>query len=159
MKVNLCSWQCSIPLALGLSFGWGLAVSQELRGVVTLDPASVPAAASYAHGKLVSEQAKLLITAGQIGRNADGELGQDIEQQAEYAMRNLRAVVEEAGMGPEDVLKLTMFYLRVEDIRPIMEARQRVFGEDFRPASTALVVQSLASPNLLVEVDAIAARL
>jgi len=40
-----------------------------------------------------------------------------------------------------------------------VEARNRYFGQDFRPASTAVGVSALARPEYLVEVEAIAARI
>ena len=61
-------------------------------------------------------------------------------------------------MGPDNVLKINLFYLKRADIGVIMEARNRYFGDDFRPAQTALVVKSLAGPQILVEVEAIAAK-
>jgi len=67
-------------------------------------------------------------------------------------------VVKAAGMDSENVLKITIFYLEREHIGIIINARNKYFGEDFRPNSTALVVKSLANERILVEVEAIAAK-
>lgn len=135
------------------------ASSQDAQGIMTLDPPTVARANSYSHGKVVPMDAKLLFTAGQVGRDVDGNLGDGIEEQAMLAMENLFEVVKAAGMGSEHILKMTVYYLEQDQIGPIFAARNKVFGENFRPGSTAVVVKSLASPGLLVEVEAIAARL
>ncbi|MFK7864157.1 MAG: RidA family protein [Pseudohongiellaceae bacterium] len=135
------------------------ALAQETPAIVTLDPPSIARANSYSHGKLVPMSANLLFTAGQVGRNKDGELGDGIEEQAMYAMNNLLEVIKAAGMDGENILKMTVYYLQEDHIGPIFAARNRVFGDTFRPASTAVVVKSLASPGLMVEVEAIAASL
>lgn len=127
-------------------------------GITTIDPPTVRRPGGYALGKMVPMDADILFTAGQVGVDLDGNYGETLEEQADLAMKNLYEVIKAAGMGPENVLKMTMFYLNVEDISVIWAARQRVFGDDFRPGSTALVVKSLAGPHLLVEIEAIAAK-
>lgn len=127
-------------------------------GITTIDPPTVRRPGGYALGKMVPMDADILFTAGQVGVDLDGNYGETLEEQADLAMKNLYEVIKAAGMGPDNVLKMTMFYLNVEDISVIWAARQRVFGDDFRPGSTALVVKSLAGPHLLVEVEAIAAK-
>ena len=127
-------------------------------GITTIDPAGVVRPNRYAQGKLVPPNAEFLITAGQVGADEGGNYGATIEEQADLAFKNLYEVVKAAGMGPENVLKVTMFYLERKHIGIIIAARDKYFGEGFRPASTALVVKSLAGPQILVEVEAIAAK-
>ncbi|MBT7583383.1 MAG: RidA family protein [Kordiimonadaceae bacterium] len=151
-----------------IMFGWTLlvgsaALAQERvsvnsEGITTLDPPSIYRPDRYSHGKLVPMDAQMLFTAGQVGADQNGDYADGIEAQADQAFKNLYAVVKAAGMGAENVLKITMFYLKREDIGTIIAARDKYFGEGFRPNSTALVVASLAGPQILVEVEAIAAK-
>ncbi len=132
--------------------------SAQESGIVTLDPPTIATPNRYAMGKLAPAGMEVLITAGQVGSDKDGNYGEGIEEQADIAFRNLYEVVKAAGMGPEHIMKINLFYTEVEYIGTIMEARNRYFGQDFRPAQTALVVKSLAGPQILVEVEAIAAK-
>jgi 2-iminobutanoate/2-iminopropanoate deaminase len=128
--------------------------------VQTLNPDSVPAPFKnrFSHGKLVPSEAEWLYTAGQTGRDVDGRIGVGIEEQADLAMRSLFNIVVEAGMSSDDVIKMTIYYLEPAHLPIIVAARNRYFGEDFRPASTAVGVAALANSAYLVEVELVAAR-
>jgi enamine deaminase RidA (YjgF/YER057c/UK114 family) len=133
----------------------------ESNGITTLAPESLPKPYKnrFSHGKLIPAGAELLVTAGQTGLKGDGQPGEGIEEQADLAMKNLHNIVLEAGMSADDVVKMTIYYLDPEYLPIIVAARNRYFGEDFRPASTAVGVSALARPQLLVEVELIAARM
>jgi len=135
--------------------------SVEASEIQTLNPDTVPEPYKnrFSHGKLIPAGAEWLFTAGQTGRNLEGEIGKDIEEQADWAMKNLYNIIEEGGMKSEDVVKMTIYYLDPAHLPVIVAARNRYFGEDFRPASTAVGVSALARPEYLVEVEAIAARI
>lgn len=136
------------------------AADGEVDRIVTLNPDTVPAPFMnrFSHGKLVPAAAEWLVTAGQTGRDVDGRIGDGIEEQADFTMRNLFNIVKEAGMTPDDVIKMTIYYLDPADLPIIVAARNRYFGEDFRPASTAVGIAALANPAYLVEVELVAAR-
>ena len=74
-------------------------------------------------------------------------------------MKNLYNIVLEAGMASEDIVKMTIFYLDPAHLPVIVKARNHYFGDEFRPASTAVGVAALARPGYLVEVEAIAAKI
>ena len=135
--------------------------SDDIAGITTLAPESLPKPFKnrFSHGKLIPAGAEWLITAGQTGVNLDGKAGENIEKQADLAMKNLYNIVKEAGMGSSDVIKMTIYYLDPAHLPVIVEARNRYFGQDFRPASTAVGVSALARPEFLLEVEAIAARM
>jgi 2-iminobutanoate/2-iminopropanoate deaminase len=142
---------CSVTLLSGLVFA---------GEVVTLNPDSLPQPFKnrFSHAKLVPADAEWLYTAGQTGRDVDGRIGNGIEEQADFAMRNLYNIVVEAGMSSDDVIKMTIYYLDPTHLPAIVAARNRYFGEDFRPASTAVGIAALANPAYLVEVELVAAR-
>jgi len=129
--------------------------------VVTLEPPSLPKPYKnrFSHGKVVPANAEWLYTAGQTGRDVDGRIGDNIEEQADLAMRNLHNIVKEAGMDSANVIKMTIYYIDPAHLPIIVAARNRHFGADFRPASTAVGISALANPKYLVEVELVAARI
>jgi len=137
-----------------------LSFADNMSQVKTLNPESLPAPFMnrYSHGKVVPANAEWLYTAGQTGRDVDGRIGDGIEEQADFVMRNLYNIVKEAGMTPDDVVKMTMYYLDPADLPLIVAARNKYFGEHFQPASTAVGIAALANPNYVLEVELIAAR-
>jgi 2-iminobutanoate/2-iminopropanoate deaminase len=153
MKKIIVAATCCLILNLS-------AAADELAGVRTLNPDSLPAPFKnrFSHGKLIPADAEWLYTAGQTGRDLDGRIGDGIEEQADFAMRNLHNIVVDAGMSSADVIKMTIYYLDPADLPTIVAARNRHFGDDFRPASTAVGISALANPAYLVEVELVAAR-
>jgi enamine deaminase RidA (YjgF/YER057c/UK114 family) len=95
--------------------------------------------------------------AGQIGVRPDGSVPASIEEQTELVWQNILAVLADAGMGIGDVVKITSFLTRHENFQRFAQVRARFLGSH-RPASTLLVISSLARPEFLVEVEAIAAK-
>ena len=112
----------------------------------------------FSHGKIVPADAEWLFTAGQTGRKIDGTIGVGIEEQADLAMRNLYNIVIAAGMSRDDVIKMTIYYRDPNDLAAIIAARNKHFGADFEPTSTAVGVLALANPAYLLEVELIAAK-
>ncbi|MCW4355767.1 RidA family protein [Hoyosella sp. YIM 151337] len=95
---------------------------------------------------------------GQIGQDLETResvgIG-DVEAQAEKAMANIDMLMKEAGGSLEHIVKVTVY---VTDIR-YREAVYRVMGRWLKgvyPVSTGLVVDALARPEWLVEIDATA---
>ncbi len=118
-------------------------------------PHIAPPAATYSHGVEISPNARWLYVAGQVGTKPDGTIDAEIEGQAEQAWRNVLATLEGAGMGVHHLVKVTSF-TRPRDIPAYAKVRDKHLG-DMRPATTLLVVQGLARPNYLIEVEATAA--
>ncbi len=123
-----------------------------------LNPESIAAPISvYTHAIEVPASARWLHISGQIGMTPDGQIAQGIEAQSEVAWQNLIAILESADMGLENLVKVTAFLVDEADIPAYGAVRTRAIGEA-RPASTLLIVKALASPDFLVEVEAIAAK-
>jgi enamine deaminase RidA (YjgF/YER057c/UK114 family) len=111
----------------------------------------------FSHGLETPAGARWLHISGQIGVAPDGKVPADFEAQAMQCWRNVKAVLAAAGMGVENLVKCTHFLTRAEDVAAYGKIRARELGEA-RPASTLLVINALARPGLLVEVEAIAAK-
>ncbi|AHK33131.1 pyrimidine utilization protein C [Rhodococcus opacus PD630] len=95
---------------------------------------------------------------GQIGQDLDTResvgVG-DVEAQAEKAMANIAMLLKESGSRLEDVVKVTIYLV---DVR-YRETVYRVVGrwlKGVHPVSTGIVVDALARPEWLVEIDATA---
>jgi enamine deaminase RidA (YjgF/YER057c/UK114 family) len=107
---------------------------------------------------------RLIFVAGQVAMDGEGRLvGEgDVAGQAGQVYRNLEAILKEAGCGWRDVVKFTTFLTRHEDFGPFGEWRKkeyaRLFPDGVYPPNTGVVVQALARPGLLLEVEAIAVK-
>lgn len=95
---------------------------------------------------------------GQIGQDLETResvgIG-DVEVQAEKAMANIAMLLEESGSSLQDIVKVVVY---LTDIR-YRETVYRVMGKWLQgvyPVSTGLVVEALARPEWLVEIDATA---
>jgi 2-iminobutanoate/2-iminopropanoate deaminase len=111
----------------------------------------------YSHGVETPPNARWLHIAGQVGVAPDGTVPADVEVQADQCWRNIKTILAAAGMGVENLVKCTHFLTRAEDVAAYGKVRARHLG-DARPASTLLVISALARPELLVEVEAVAAK-
>ncbi|MYI15154.1 MAG: hypothetical protein F4108_05490, partial [Acidimicrobiaceae bacterium] len=95
----------------------------------------------------------LVFTAGQAGRNRDtGQMG-DIGEQADWALRNITAILEAAGASMADVVKTTVFLKEGTPTGPLNEQWVKHFGEPL-PARSSLFVARLKHPEMLVEIEA-----
>ena len=69
----------------------------------------------YSHAVEVPGGSRLLYISGEIGVQPDGVVPEGIEAQAEALWKNLIAILEDAGMGIGDLVKITTFLVNVED--------------------------------------------
>jgi 2-iminobutanoate/2-iminopropanoate deaminase len=111
----------------------------------------------YSDAVEIAANARWLFTSGTPGLAVDGALPSDITGQAELAWRHIVAMLERAGMSVHDLVKVTHYLLRADDIPAYVEVRSRFLGAA-RPASMLLVVPQLVKPEFLLEVEAYAAK-
>ncbi|NJO36427.1 MAG: RidA family protein [Rhizobiales bacterium] len=112
----------------------------------------------YSHTVRVPANAEWLAIAGQVGMNAKGEIASGVRRQTERALRNILACLRANGMTKEHLVKLTIYLTDARHVEEMRAARSKVLGDDVQPASTLVIVDGLASPEFLVEVEAWAAR-
>jgi enamine deaminase RidA (YjgF/YER057c/UK114 family) len=98
-----------------------------------------------------------LMTSGTPGLSEAGNLTDDIVGQAELAWQNVVNLLAKAGMTVADIVKVTQYLTRAEDIKAYAEVRSRFLGGN-RPASMLLVIPQLVWPEILVEVEIMAAK-
>jgi len=99
----------------------------------------------------------LLFCSGQIALNPDtGELIEgDVAAQTDQVLKNLIAVLREAKMGPENVVKTTVYLADMADFQRMNEAYARHLGKQ-PPARTTIQAAGLPR-GVKVEIDVIAA--
>lgn len=95
--------------------------------------------------------------AGQIALDRDGKLvGKgDVEAQCRQVYANLRAILEELGGGMQSIVKLTTYLTNPAHLQSFRNVRNATLREPF-PPNTLLFITALASPDYLVEIEAIA---
>ncbi|MDM0114084.1 Rid family hydrolase [Variovorax sp. J22R133] len=98
-----------------------------------------------------------LFTAGTPGLSPDGMLSVDFSEQARQAWTNIMSVLETVGMGVEDIVKVSTTLVRAEDIAANALIRASFLG-DARPAFMLAVIDQLVRPDILIEVEVIAAK-
>lgn len=123
-----------------------------------LNPPSAPAPFSR-YSQMVSAPAnyRWLHVSGQVGCDRQHKTAQGFDAQAELAWRNLVACLEADGMSVHDLVKVNVILTRASDVPASRIARDRVLA-GAQPASTLIVVSSLASAEWLIEVEGIAAK-
>jgi 2-iminobutanoate/2-iminopropanoate deaminase len=98
-----------------------------------------------------------IYVSGQIAYDSDGKLvgAGDMKAQTRQVFDNIRNVLESAGSGLKDIVKINTYITDGSKFMDMLAVRGEIFGDD-PPASTAVVVAALAFPALLIEVEAIA---
>jgi enamine deaminase RidA (YjgF/YER057c/UK114 family) len=123
----------------------------------THNPSTVaPPFSRYSHGVEAPAVARWLHVSGQVGVAPDGTVRHGAEAQIEQAWRNLLAILESAGMGSRDLIKVNTFLIDRAHLQASREVRERML-QGAEPASTLLIVSGLARAEWLVEIEAIAA--
>jgi len=111
----------------------------------------------YSDAVAIAAEARVLYSSGTPGLDSAGELPTDFSQQAELAWQNIRAMLSEAGMDIEHIVRISQYMTRREDLDAYRAVRIHHLG-DARPASTLLFVDELIWPNMLIEIEVIAAK-
>ena len=122
-----------------------------------LQPSGWPAPRGYSNG--MAGTGRTVLVGGQVGWDAAGRFPPGFVAQAAQALRNILAVVAEAGGGPEHVGRLTWYVLDVDDYRASLpdlgRAYRGVMGRHF-PAMAVVEVAALVEPEARVEIEATA---
>lgn len=124
-----------------------------------INPAGLSAPTGYSHVAVV--QGRQAHIAGQIAFDASGQLvGKgDLAAQAEQVYANLARALEGAGASLKDVFKVVTFVVNLdpEKAKIVRAVRAKHFGDGPFPAATMVGVTSLVNPDLLIEIECIAA--
>ena len=99
----------------------------------------------------------LLFLSGQAAIDASGAIvgANNFDVQLAQVFSNIDTVLKAGGSGMEHIIKVTIYLTDMANFPKIVEARKKYFTPPY-PADTTLEVQSLALPELMVEIDVIA---
>ena len=111
----------------------------------------------YSHGIEVPPGARMLYSSGQIAIRPDGTVPADFAEQAEVVMTNIVSILASAGMTMADVVRLTTYLTKPEQV-PVFGPIRAKYLDGAKPALTSMVVSALAVPEWLIEVEVVAAK-
>lgn len=113
----------------------------------------------YSHVVSV-EPKRLIFVAGQLSRDRNGRIVGvgDMRAQLRQALENLKLAVEAAGASLKDLVRTNTYVTDIEEYFKHVDVRMEYYSHAM-PTSTTVEVRRLAQPELMVEIDAIAAIL
>ena len=113
--------------------------------------------ATYSQGIKVSQSQAILFLSGQVAYTADGGVAHrgDFKAQARGAFESIKALVECQGGTMANVVKITTFITDMRYRMDLAPIREEFLGRK-GPASTLVEISSLAHPDWMIEIEAIA---
>lgn len=123
-----------------------------------INPAGIAPPTGYTH-VVTTDAPKLVFISGQIGIDAQGKIQEGLRAQTIQVFENIKTALASVGATFDDVVKVTYLIVnfKAEDRVLVREIRAQYFNGDHPPASTLIGVQALALPELLIEIEALAA--
>lgn len=109
----------------------------------------------YSPAVLASGPVRTLYISGQVGIDASGQVPANFEGQVRAAFANLEQVLAAAGMGLEDLAKVTAFLTDPADYPAYGPLRTELLKGN-KPASTLVIAAALARPEWRFEIEAVA---
>ncbi len=122
------------------------------------NPPDLSRPTGYTHVVEATGPVKTIYISGQIAFDKTGNLvgAGDMKAQAEQVFANLETALKAAGATFSDVVKMNTYITDMSKAPAVREVRARYFGE-VTPASTLVQVVALARPELMLEIEVIAA--
>jgi len=121
-------------------------------------PATVaPPLGSYSHLTVIPRDYDLLVLAGQVGIDQEGNVPEDVHEQLALALENARLIMASEGVDETGLVKVNMWLTEQID-RPRYVAIWDAFRSGQEPSATLGYVAALTQPKYKVEVEVIAAR-
>ena len=91
---------------------------------------------------------------GTVARGPNGKvIAGGVYDQAKQAIENIAAALAQAGASLNDVVRTRVYLVDIDEQDELARAHREAFG-DIRPASTMVEVAALATPEMLVEIEA-----
>lgn len=134
-------------------------MTEAWEGVRLLTPDTLPPTNGYSHVVSIPPGSRLVWTSGQVPIDADGVVAPagDWEAQTRLTMRNVGAALEAAGATWGDVVKLTIYVVDTSALPVIRKVRDEFVDLERPPTSSLVQVAGLFRPDVLIEVEAVAA--
>jgi reactive intermediate/imine deaminase len=122
------------------------------------NPPTLSKPTGYTHVVETVGAVKTVYISGQIAFDGNGDVvgAGDMKAQAEQVFKNLETALRAAGATFADVVKMNSYTTDMSKIADVREVRARYFGGN-APASTFVEVKGLVRPELMLEIEVIAA--
>jgi enamine deaminase RidA (YjgF/YER057c/UK114 family) len=122
-------------------------------------PPTLPPPNGYSHVATVGPGSRLVWTSGQVPIPSDGSptpIG-DWATQTRVAMQNVGTALAAAGASWDDVFKLTFYVTDTSALATVRAVRDEFVNTERPPTSSLVQVAGLFRPDLLIEIEAVAA--
>ena len=99
-----------------------------------------------------------LYISGQVARpfeGGTGMVGNNEYEQSRHIFSRIERIIKAAGGTMDNLVKMTIYVVDIRNNTEVWRARREFFAGDY-PASTLVEVRSLAKPDVLVEIEAVA---
>lgn len=121
----------------------------------TLNPPGWPRGKGYSHG--IEAEGKLVFVSGQVGWDKDMKFASlDFAAQLRQALLNTKAILAEAGAGPQHVVRMTWYIVDKKEylaaLADVGAAYREVMGKTF-PAMAVVVVNGLIEDEARLEIE------
>lgn len=122
-----------------------------------VNPPALVKPTGYTH-VVIAPDGRTVYIAGQVALDSTGAVvGEgDFSAQADQVYRNLERALQSVGGSMGDLVKTTTFITDIKNLPSLREVRSRRLSKMQAPANTLLAVSSLARPELLIEIEAVA---
>ena len=122
------------------------------------NPPALSTPTGYTHVVEVTGPNRTIYISGQIAFDKDGTVvgAGDMKAQAEQVFKNLQTALTAAGAKFSDVVKMNSYITDMSKAQAVRDVRARYFV-DTAPASTFVEVKGLVRPELMLEIEVIAA--
>jgi enamine deaminase RidA (YjgF/YER057c/UK114 family) len=127
------------------------------KTMAVLQPAEWSKPRGFSHGMTADGPGRWIVLAGQTGSNVAGDYdSDDVAVQTGVALQRVVRLLEEAGAGPQHIVRLTWYLTSRADYETagaaIGAAWRETLGRNFPPA-TLLYVAGLVDPRAKVEIE------
>jgi len=120
-----------------------------------LNPSILPTpSGNYTHGAVVDGARRTVFVSGQVPWAENGQVPPDFDTQCRLVWRNVLAVLAEAGMGVENLAKVTTYLSDRRYREANSTIRHEILG-DHRPALT-IIIADIYAEEWLLEIEAVA---
>jgi enamine deaminase RidA (YjgF/YER057c/UK114 family) len=116
-----------------------------------------PTPNGYSQVARVPATSTLVYVSGQIAVAADGSVPDGWEAQTRLVMEHVATALDTGGATWHDVFKLTIFVVDLGEIGTIRRVRDTFVDPERPPTSSLVEVAGLVRPDLLIEIEAVAA--
>jgi len=102
----------------------------------------------------------LIFVSGQVGVDPEGTVPETIEEQTTIALKNIKDILEKAGAGVANIVKMNVFMTDISEYQAMTDAYLQFLvdngSEERTPTRTTVQVSALGREGLKIEIDCIA---